>query len=185
MEFQCLEERFDLKGSHVFAGKHQTYIEIAEDLKDSITDYKFFTIVREPIDRLLSLYFSPHRWMVKSEAGAYVKMQPKFVEMDFQRLISTAPAMIQYVCKSINNTGQLEIVFPDDLTVLKYEKFEQNISNFCQKYDLSLNKNAFTHRVNASNEQSGLKDDSRKSEIVQDLVKRSHHKFDYKLFGYS
>lgn len=64
------KERFEVTGP-VTRAKHQTVPQYVQALGDSAADYRFFATYRPPVERMLSFYFSPHRWMVRTPDGTF------------------------------------------------------------------------------------------------------------------
>lgn len=54
-------ERFEV-GGPITAFKHMPLSEYAKALGDALADYRVITTLRSPFERLVSFYFSPHRW---------------------------------------------------------------------------------------------------------------------------
>ena len=66
-------DRFEVIGS-LTRNKHQTLQEYAESL--DVTSYVTATSCRHPVDRLVSFYFSPHRWARGAGDGRIVYETP-------------------------------------------------------------------------------------------------------------
>lgn len=69
--------RFDIENlRHPNLWKHSTLESYASCLGDAIRDYLIFTVIRNPYDKILSHYFSPHRGEIKWDPGSFNKFLP-------------------------------------------------------------------------------------------------------------
>lgn len=92
-------DRFDIQGP-ITQRKHQSLSEYAEVMGSSIAEYTVVAFARPPLERLLSLYFSPHRWIVAKEDGSYeldVDRKTPFVLEDFRTLIEAQPSTAEMI----------------------------------------------------------------------------------------
>lgn len=93
---QVLSDRFAIKGPSTDR-KHQTLPEYQEKLGGNLDGYRVFTTIRPPVERLLSLYFSPHRWMRRLDNGEFRQRRKnvKFSENGFNKLLNKSMSMSQ------------------------------------------------------------------------------------------
>ncbi|GEM_PF-5571860 len=86
---QVLSDRFGIQGPNTKT-KHQSLSDYQEQLGGRLDGYRVFTMIRPPVERLVSLYFSPHRWMRRLETGEFQKRKHNisFSEDKFKRIIN-------------------------------------------------------------------------------------------------
>lgn len=89
-------ERFGLSGA-VTRRKHQTVREYMEALGGDLTGYRLLAIARAPVDRMASLYYSPHRWLKAGADGAATvdAGAVAFNPQSFRRMVEQAPSSSQ------------------------------------------------------------------------------------------
>lgn len=89
-------ERFDICGP-ITSSKHQmvaTYVErLGMQLFGSLKKVAF---VRNPFDRAMSYYFSPHRW-VELRAGELISKTPRFDRDSFIKAVGQLRPMVEYL----------------------------------------------------------------------------------------
>lgn len=182
------KDRFEVSDKYTFH-KHQVLAEYLEH--PDLTKYEFVSIVRNPVDRLLSFYFSPHRHMkpkTRVEA-ALMKLNmllpkslrrpqknflhyvtPEFDQSDFLEVLRTTPSQTAF----LSAEGKIY----DNLTVIRFENYQTEVTEF-------LNRHGFEYQPSNLN-RSGYKNDRWKlltSEIVAE-IKSGHHAADFHSFGY-
>jgi hypothetical protein len=88
--------RFEIRGP-ITSLKHQDLATYVERLGiEVVASLKKVTFVRNPFDRAMSYYFSPHRW-VETQAGELVVKTPHFDRYTFIEEISRLPPMVEYL----------------------------------------------------------------------------------------
>ena len=90
-------DRFEIRGP-ITRTKHQTLAAYWQALGERLGAYRVYAVKRPPAQRLLSLYFSPHRWMRRHEDGSF-SLPPAdeiaFDEARFAALLDEAPSLWQ------------------------------------------------------------------------------------------
>jgi hypothetical protein len=112
--------RFEVRGG-LTRSKHQplsTYFLLDPSLKS----LSLYSSVRRPFERMVSLYFSPHRAMVqKPESGEYVlRSEMPFDEREFLALVHASKPAFQYLmAKDMRYSLKLIRRFPRILPILR------------------------------------------------------------------
>ena len=86
-------DRFGVVGPFT-ARKHQSLAEYVTALGGDLTGIRVYAIARPPLERMLSLYFSPHRWMQTQEDGSARIRPADEISFDpelFRRLLTPKP----------------------------------------------------------------------------------------------
>lgn len=177
-------DRFDLRGATT-CSKHQPLAHYHQCDPTSVT-HPVMICVRRPLQRLVSLYFSPHRWFRRDKAsGRYLLPdQAPFCEHTFAELVAAAPAAVDYLadaspCTSpalaqqrsqrmqhLQASGQLSVI-----------KTEQLATDFEAAFGFPLavdRRNVSPYREQAQRVLA--------SATVAELVASSHHQLDLQLF---
>jgi hypothetical protein len=105
-------DRFDVKG-RVTPKKHAKLQDYADRM--DISGYKVAITCRNPFDRLISFYFSPHRWQVE-EGGGWKAKTPYWDRDIFRSILPTAKPIVEYL------TVNQSVVSPD--IVIRFEDIE-------------------------------------------------------------
>lgn len=82
-------ERFEVRGPRT-KSKHQPLGKYHDLMGARLARYRVVAIARPPVERLMSLYFSPNRW-----AGA--DREIAFSEAEFRRLVAETPNYAHYL----------------------------------------------------------------------------------------
>ncbi len=105
-------ERFGVTGA-VTKRKHARLVDYEDALGSAALDgYAKFCVVRDPWERALSHYFSPHRWMERRGDG-FVPVKPVWDEQRFLALLSELKPASHYMS---DRAGQYRADF-----VLRFE----------------------------------------------------------------
>ncbi|MEM8770669.1 MAG: sulfotransferase family 2 domain-containing protein [Pseudomonadota bacterium] len=88
-------DRFEIQGV-ITSKKHMTLAEYAERLGSRIHDYRIAMSVRHPVERAVSMYFSPHRWFRKAANGGFVLSEPVWDREQFDQMLSTMPCLSDF-----------------------------------------------------------------------------------------
>ena len=177
---QDMIDRFDVKGRLTQHGKHQTLNQAFKQLPiNDQHNYKFFAVIRDPVSRLLSLYFSPHRWLVNSN-GKYKEKEKYFDLNEFSNLVSSCPTMLQHLV--VQKGTKFEI--PDNLHLVRYEHFKEEIKILFDKYKFTIDDALFERRVNVGAASEPLFTEAKNRDDVKAVIAKSNHAHDFRYFGY-
>jgi hypothetical protein len=114
--------RFEVAGP-VTPFKHATLADYEARLTD-LSRYKIVVSVRHPLDRAISAYFSPHRWMRRESDDSWTALRPRWDRCDFLTLIDELEPMVAFL-----QTSKGQIV-PD--YTLRFEHLQQDYEQFVQ-----------------------------------------------------
>jgi hypothetical protein len=165
------EDRFEIKGSYTKT-KHMW---LAEYLKhEELLAANIFTCVRKPLQRLVSLYFSPHRHITKNfSTGAW--QIPRDVNFDideFRNIVNKTPTCLDMLSIRIGNDL---FAMPTKIKIMRNESLKDDCKNILG-IDLSRSSNVSPYKMQAC-EVSERKD-------VISLIENSRHQQD-ELFFYA
>ena len=173
------EDRFGIKGEFT-KHKHQTlntYLKIFNEKNINISNLEFVTIIRNPTNRLISFFFSPHRTMREEKKflrkSQFIQKDIKFDESIFVELCNNIPTQSEYLGNEIPSS---------QLTILKFENYTNEVSNFLKRYNIDFEES----KLNASKSSNKQKVTSNKSLIarLEKLIKHTKHKEDFIRFNY-
>lgn len=90
-------QRFELRGP-ITESKHQS-LQRYHSLSPSTAALPVVLCVRRPFERLVSLYFSPHRWLRRCPRSQVYRMPQvaRFDEAAFSQMIVDSPAAVDYL----------------------------------------------------------------------------------------
>jgi hypothetical protein len=121
-------ERFGIAGK-VTKQKHATLVEYERILgPEKITGFLKFCVVRNPWERAISNYLSPHRWMEK-RADKYCYVTPTWDEERFLRLLGEMKPAVEYVKNSKGNV-QMD-------RVIRFENLENDYREVCRELGIA------------------------------------------------
>jgi hypothetical protein len=114
--------------------KHSNLNDYFGALGDNFFKYRVFTVIRNPFDRLVSFYFSPHRGKVDFNAS------------DFEAFIIKIPSLEGHICikRATNKTPELY----KNITFMRFENLGSDFAKLCT--ELGIKKIDLPHR-NRSN----------------------------------
>ena len=116
-------DRFQIKGKYT----QQKHMKLRDYYKyQELQNYLIFTCVRKPLNRLVSLYFSPHLY-VKKDPSTKKFVFPKTIEFDidkFKNLVNRTPSCLQML-----SFPPLNGFIPIDLKIIRTE----NLNKDCEK----------------------------------------------------
>lgn len=160
-------DRFGVTGD-VTPTKHATLADYARVLGPALKDYQIILPIRDPLDRALSLYFSPHR-----AAGRPEGFVPTFRLEAFARLVAETPSMVDYLRVGGN------IQRPDFL--LRFDSLAADLGAVASGFGWPA---PVLPVLNASLDRDGQRDRLRRDPAVAELVQRRFAE-DYEHFGFS
>ena len=115
-------ERFGLRNSIYGTTKHSTLEQYYNVIRpDLFNDLFKFSTLRNPWDRMISLYFSPHR------------ATQTWNRRNFLALLNSTPPLNHYICLRDDNgiTGHTDIDF-----LMRFEYLNEDFKTVCKKIDI-------------------------------------------------
>ena len=160
-------ERFGVAGE-VTPTKHATLADYARVLGPALDEYRVILPIRDPIDRALSLYFSPHRAF-----GRPAGFVPAFDLDVFARLIADMPGIVDYL--------RVEGVIRSPDFLLRFDNLAADLAAVAASFGWPA---PALPVLNASLDRDGQRDRLRGDPAVAGLVRKRFAE-DYELFGFS
>jgi hypothetical protein len=163
------EDRFEIKGSYT----KKKHMQLGEYLKhEELLPVNIFTCVRKPLQRLVSLYFSPHRHIKKdvSTGGWHIPPAVNFDIDEFKHIVSKTPSCLDMLSIRINNSLS---VIPTKTKIMRTENLTDDCKNILG-INISRSFNVSTYKTQAA-EVSARKD-------VISLIENSSHQQDEAFF---
>jgi hypothetical protein len=156
-------ERFEVRNpEHSDLNKHSTIQDYYKALGKGLSAYKVFITIRNPYDRMVSFYFSPHRGKRHFERDGFVQ------------LIKTIPTIEEFT--SIKKFFGKRELFPN-IKFLRFEKLDEDFSLLLKELEI---KDIELPHFNTSNHEKYKKYyDEETSKIVSD-----RHKYEISLGNY-
>ena len=183
--YSDLRNTFEIR-SNLTKDKHQTLEEYCNILGNKFDDYKIFTVVREPLDRILSLYYKldlnldtnffvrkinhfTFKYFKNFYFGSryYKFKEPEFKFRKFKSILETEKNQKSYI--SISNK------IPEKVKILKFENFKKEMQNFCKENEIKYEENHFNK--SPVNKYKNINIEELKKEI-----ENSHHSIDYEFY---
>lgn len=155
-------ERFGIESPTARISKHSNLKQYRKLVDPAIYGklYKF-GCVRNPWDRMISYYFSPHR---KTDT---------FVRQDFFELLDKSPTSLSYLTLDGTSKGTVGVDF-----IMKFESLSADFSNVCQK--LGIDEQPLPHRNSSKRMHYSTYYDQEMIDRVAEKYRR-----EIKMFGYS
>ena len=128
--------------------------------------------LRHPIQRLVSLFFSPHRhYYYDKSLGKYCLPEKiDFKEESFSKLIQSKYSIVDML--NISNRIN-RVTMPSSLILLRHEYFDQHCKKYLSINNINhINKNPWAEQAEAIIN----------STFVKDIIAGSHHQVDVDLF---
>jgi hypothetical protein len=163
--------RFGVSGK-LTRRKHAWLADYKNALGSQLSDYQVAISVRNPLDRAISMYFSPHRW-VTEENGSWHQQTPHWDIERFENIISTMFCITDY----LEVDGVLHV--PDYL--IRFENITSDLKKVATRIGIPFNESDLPH-VNKSAASSDLHQVLKKDPQVQEMVKIRFAK-DYSLLN--
>lgn len=162
-------ERFQVSSTIFKTQKHSTLIEYRREYGDEMLDKLFkFCCVRNPWDRVVSHYFSPHRGVVEWQKDNFLK---------FVKSLEVRPLRL-FLAKEKSTENDFEKSIKNMSFIIRYESIQSDFDEVCKL--LGLPQSNLPHRNKSNREEYKKYYDSESAEIVL-------HKFQDEInhFGYS
>ncbi|MDF1680004.1 sulfotransferase family 2 domain-containing protein [Ponticaulis sp.] len=156
-------ERFGLKNpTYAELKKHSTLADYASALGPELSKFQLFATTRNPFDKLVSYYFSPHRGEVKWDAD------------QFAAVIKTVSPLEHYTELAAGAQPVQRMQF------LRFEALEEDFQNMCAELGISA---SVLHHRNKSNSRPKRDYTAYFSPDLIDWVQKTHA-YEIKIGGY-
>ena len=131
-------ERFEVRSDSYKIHKHSTLLEYQDQLGQDVIDGLFkFTCVRNPWERMISFYFSPHRRTVSWDRRNFVE------------LVKNVEPVANFV-SSDKNAEQGQDCFENIDCYIRFEELNQDFEDVCARIGIPLarlpQRNASKHQ---------------------------------------
>ncbi len=160
-------DRFEIRGKYT-KNKHMTLRDYYKN--HELRNYPIFVCVRRPLNRLVSLYFSPHRHVKKDPVTNKLYL-PKKVSLDineFKNLVNIQPSCLQMLSFPSQNG-----FIPINLKIIRTE----NLNKDCEKImELNLNQ---PRNVSPFSKEAKI---ARENIEIKSIIENSHHQNDQCFF---
>ena len=181
------QDRCGVKGP-ITQGKHQRLARYVRLIGADAARYTFFSTYRAPVDRMVSYYFSPQRWMIPSEDGTYHHLpsdQISFDLDDFAQVIETTASLWEQLDLDSAETLPKGLVpgrhkSGATIKLMRYSHLASDVSHLSDALGLV----GFTwsqERVNASLAKKAVALDATTMQRVNEIVMASKHGKDARL----
>jgi len=159
-------DTFNIRGA-ITPTKHAGLQQYADVLGPRLADYAVVLPVRDPIDRMLSMYFSPHRLAGRPQ-GSKLTYETRF----FDALVRQTPLMIEYLV--------VDGAVRAPSLVVRYENLATDLATMAGRFDLPAPEIPVLNRsTDRDGDRERLKQNPEVLEIVLDRFAE-----DYRYFGY-
>jgi hypothetical protein len=166
-------ERFDVVGPAT-PRKHATLAEYASLLGDRFHSMRVIIGCRHPLDRLVSAYFSPHRWFAEAD-GKWERRPPYWDPDEFLRIAQETVPAVDFL-KIAGNVRT-----PD--FIIRFEDLQDDFNRFVAAAAIPLADTHLPHR-NASGAPTSLLEAIRRNNQVLQTVETLYRE-DLDFFGYA
>ena len=120
-KFQDGIDRFEIRNNHFDVTKHSTLAEYEKAIKPKLFNQLYkFTVIRNPWDRMISFYFSPHR---RTEI---------WDESEFRALVDRVKTASEYLTLDYGFPGNNHLRWQGIDYVLKFENIDDDFHTLCQ-----------------------------------------------------
>ncbi|MEW2917708.1 sulfotransferase family 2 domain-containing protein [Ruegeria sp. ANG10] len=180
-------DRFELSGDAT-KSKHQTLAEYSQLIGPAFAEYTAYAFARPPVERMISLYYSPHRWMRAQEGGGFgldPRNEPINLE-EFETLVS-ANKSISDLLDMKNVSGRLTVnksarhASGARMTLLDFADLRHGLETFGRENGFDLTDMP-SKKVNSSAVSDPMKLNAGQMRDLTKIVMRSPHGKDQKLF---
>jgi hypothetical protein len=180
-------DRFELSGDATKT-KHQTLAEYSSLIGPGFADYTAYAFARPPVERMISLYYSPHRWMREQEGGGFdldARNEPVDLK-DFAELVSSNKS-ISDLLDAQNITDGLKVnqtarhKSGARVSLLDFADLRGGLEKFGQDNGFDLTDMP-VKKVNSSSVTDPLALNATQMDRIKEIVMNSHHGKDQKFF---
>ncbi len=180
-------DRFELNGEAT-KSKHQTLAEYSDLIGSAFSGYTAYAFARPPIERMISLYYSPHRWMREQEDGGFgldARNEPIDLQ-EFEALVSTnhsisnlldtqnIPARLMLNTSALHASGAR-------VSLLDFAKLQSGLKKFGRKNGFDLS-DIPAKKVNSSAVNNPVALNAGQMDRLAETVLDSHHGKDQEFF---
>ena len=161
--------RFEVKGKYT-TQKHTKVLQYFKE--PSLRCLKYFSVLRHPVDRLISLYFSPHRHLRYNVNSKKYSLpdEVKFSEQDFIEFVGEQDSSVNYLTTTANANS---IAFPLNLHLIKYDNLLYDVKSYLDLDGIQfLNQSGFERQASLV----------RGSIAIRQHIEESHHSIDLNFF---
>jgi hypothetical protein len=167
-------DRFGVTGP-MTRHKHARLWQYHELLGEELARYRIVVSVREPFERMVSVYFSPHRWMERGEDGQWRSREPVWDEAAFMAMVERAASMASFL-----RVGSE--IWPS-FRVIRFESLAGDLRHVAEELGIPLDPAPMPH-VNRSSGRRELISMVRGRDDLRARV-LDHFREDATLFGYA
>lgn len=180
-------DRFELNGDTT-KSKHQSLAEYSKLIGPAFADYTVYAFARPPVERMISLYYSPHRWMRAREDGGFglnARDEPINLE-EFEALVSSNKS-ISNLLDVEHTSGRLTIsksarhASGARVILLDFADLRNGLATFGQANGFDLSDMP-AQKVNSSAVSDPIKLNAEQMKTLTKIVMKSHHGIDQKFF---
>ncbi|MBY6092518.1 sulfotransferase family 2 domain-containing protein [Maritimibacter alkaliphilus] len=169
-------DRFEVKGP-VTPEKHASLQDYSDRLGDDFADQLVLSACRHPFERIVSAYFSPHKWIVRASDGSYVSEEPYWDEKRLETLLK-----IRYQ-RPLTEYLTTDKGFHKPDLLIRHENYEETLRGATQRLGIPLSAAERIPRRNASAATQDLKKRILSSKELRDRME-SFYSVDMANFGY-
>jgi hypothetical protein len=153
--------------------KHATLADYESRLGAAIAGYRIAVGCREPFERMISWYFSPHRWVYQQPDGAWSRREPRWDRKLFLRWLPKFAPAVDFL--KVHGTLRR----PD--WMIRYERLAEDFAAFAQNAGIDASSIPHVNKSGAAPEEL-LR--ARADDVARRSVEKRYAE-DYELFGYS
>ncbi len=164
-------QRFGFTGP-LSLGKHAKLSAYAKALGDALPSYRVAIGCREPFERALSMYFSPHRWLIQDKSGPWTQQSPFWNVDRFHEGVSKMSLASDFL-----RVGS-DVRAPE--WQIRFEHLQADFGRFVTEADLPLRP---LQHLNASAATAEGLAEARAAPQAREIV-LARFEADYDLFGY-
>lgn len=169
-------QRFEVVGA-ITPKKHATLQDYWDRLGDGISNFKLAMSVRHPFERIISAYFSPHKWRKRNLFGKWVEVQPVWDAKRFDELLCNGSQRPAVDFLTVNGV----ITKPD--FIIRRESIRSDFENFLRLVNIPAEAATSLPHVNANSAPDSLKQSLLANTSLRDRVE-DLYRADMEYFGY-
>lgn len=165
-------DRFGIKGP-VTPFKHATLADYKGILGDAVYSYKIAISVRHPLERAMSYYYMPRRWMETQNDGSILHLEPVWDREAFLSLLNEIKPASEFLC--------IEGAYYKPDYVIHLETLHRDFGFFSQGCDINISAQNIPHKNKSSS--SNL---STQEPVSPDIISAVRDAFskDFELFNW-